>query len=117
MSCQAKDLELYAESARLAEAARRGYDGASPRVSAILALRVAEARAQTGENTDVQAAIDQAYSALRDPPPEAGEPACSYWLDEAQVNAQAGYCYTRLSDWSRAQIPPPHGLAAARGLL
>jgi tetratricopeptide (TPR) repeat protein len=111
MSCQAKDLELYAESARLAEAARRGYDGASPRVAAILALRVAEARAQTGEGTDVQAAIDQAYSALRDTPPEAGEPAWSYWLDEAQVNAQAGYCYTKLSDWPRAQS---HLLAALR---
>jgi tetratricopeptide (TPR) repeat protein len=111
MSCQAKDLELYAESARLAEAARRGYHGASPRVSAILALRVAEARAQTGEDTDVQSAIDQAYSALRDTPPEAGEPTWSYWLDEAQVNAQAGYCYTRLSDWPRAQS---HLLAALR---
>ncbi len=103
MSCQAKDLQLYGEATRLAEAGRQGHQGASPRVSAILALRVAEARAQTGETPETRAAIDAAFDAMQTTPPENGDPAWSYWLDEAQVHAQAGYCYTRLEDWPRAQ--------------
>jgi tetratricopeptide (TPR) repeat protein len=99
------------EAIQLAEAAKQGYHGTSPRVSAILALRVAEAHAQTGASTSCRAAIDVAYTALRDTPSDEGEPAWSYWLDEAQVNAQAGYCYVRLEDWSRAQ---DHLLAALR---
>ncbi len=35
-------------------------------------------------------------SAMGNTASEDGDPAWSYWLDEAQVNAQAGYCYTRL---------------------
>ncbi len=69
----------------------------------ILALRVAEARAQTREANQTRAAIDDAFSAMRSTPPENGDPPWSYWLDEAQVHAQAGYCYTRLEDWTRAQ--------------
>jgi hypothetical protein len=103
MSCQAKDLELYTESIKLAEASRQGYPGASPKVRAILNLRAAEAYAQTGDTKACRAAIDAAYEAVRDTPPESGEPAWSYWMDEAQVNAQAGYCYMRMEDWSRAQ--------------
>lgn len=103
MSCQAKDLQLYGEATRLADAGRQGHQGASHRVSAILALRVAEARAQTGEADQTRAAIDDAFSAMQSTPPESGDPAWSYWLDDAQVHAQAGYCYTRLEDWTRAQ--------------
>jgi hypothetical protein len=61
MSCQAKDLELYAEAVNLAEAARQGYPGRSPRVTAILDLRVAEAHAQTSDTAQTRAAIDTAY--------------------------------------------------------
>jgi hypothetical protein len=103
MSCQAKDLEQYGEATKLAEAARQGYAGASPRVAAILNLRAAEAYAQTGEVAECRNAIDAAYEALRATPPESGDPDWSYWLDEAQVNAQAGYCYLRLEDWPRSQ--------------
>lgn len=101
MSCQAKDLGLYHEAVRLAEAARRGYPGGSPRVRAILAMRIAEARAQTGDSTGVRTAVDEAYQALETA--GGGDPEWSYWLDGAQVDAMAGYCYGRLADWPRAQ--------------
>jgi hypothetical protein len=39
LSCQAKDIDLLQEAIKLAEAARQGYPGGSPRVSAILHLR------------------------------------------------------------------------------
>jgi len=103
MSCQAKDLEQFGEATKLAEAARQGYAGASPRVAAILNLRAAEAYAQTGEVAECRNAIDAAYEAVRATPPETGEPDWSYWLNEAQVHAQAGYCYLRLEDWPRSQ--------------
>jgi tetratricopeptide (TPR) repeat protein len=104
MSNQAKDLGLFGEAVHLAEAAKRGYPGGSPRVSAILDLRAAEAYAQAGESKRCLAAIDAGYGSLRDMnDDDAGGPAWSYWMDEAHINAQAGYCYTRLGDWPRAQ--------------
>lgn len=103
MSCQAKDLDQFGEATKLAEAARQGYAGASPRVVAILHLRAAEAYAQTGEVAECRAAIEIAYEAVRSTPPETGNPDWSYWLNEAQVHAQAGYCYLRLEDWHRSQ--------------
>jgi len=89
-------LELSDEAIKLAEAARRGYPGGSPQVAAILNLRAAEAHAQTGDIKACRAAIDAGYDAYRNPAPEAGNPSWSYWLDEAQVNEQIGYCYVRL---------------------
>jgi tetratricopeptide (TPR) repeat protein len=103
MSCQAKDLELYDEAIKLAESARRGYLGGSPQVAAILNLRAAEAHAQTLDISACRAAIDAGYEAFRTPPPETGNPGWSYWLDEAQVNEQIGYCYVRLEDWTAAR--------------
>jgi tetratricopeptide (TPR) repeat protein len=103
MANQAKHLDLNSEAIHLAEAARQGYSGASPRVSAILSLRVAESHANIGDTTQCRAGIDAAYDSLRNTSSDSGDPAWSYWLDEAQVNGQAGYCYTRLGDWSRAQ--------------
>jgi tetratricopeptide (TPR) repeat protein len=102
LSCQAKDLDLLQEAIKLAEAARQGYPGGSPRVSAILHLRAAQAYAQTQEVRECRTAIDRAYEALRDTAPQTSDPAWAYWLDEAQVNEQIGYCYTRLEDWDRA---------------
>ncbi len=102
MSCQAKDMGMFTEAVHLAEAANHGYPGASPRVTAIINLRIAEAHAQTNDSKQVQRAIDTAHDAIQD---SAGaDPAWSYWLDEAHLNEQAGYCYTRLNDWSRAQL-------------
>ncbi len=102
MSCQAKDLKRYGEATKLAEAARHGYPGASPRVTAILSLRAAEAYSQTGEVAECTNAIDTAYEAVRATPHDS-DPDWSYWLNEAQVNAQAGYCFLRLEDWHRSQ--------------
>jgi tetratricopeptide (TPR) repeat protein len=109
MSSQAKDGERYNEAIQLADAARQGYQGASARVRAILELRVAEAHAQLADVTGCRAAVERGYGALRDATAGDGGPPWSYWLDEAQVNAQAGYCYIRLGDWPRAQ----HHLSAA----
>lgn len=103
MSCQAKDLAQFDEAIKLAVAARQGYGGASPQVTAILNLRVAQAYAQTGDATTCHEAIDVAYGVLGNPSPESGDPAWSYWLDEAQVNEQVGYCFIRLGDWTRAR--------------
>src|SRR5262249_20816771 len=41
--------------------------------------------------------------ALHNQPSECGDPAWSYWMDEAQANEQVGYCYMRMEDWSQAQ--------------
>jgi tetratricopeptide (TPR) repeat protein len=103
MSCQAKDLAQFDEAIKLADAGRHGYPGASPRVTAILNLRAAEAYAQVKDMYVCQATIDAAYSAMQSSPPDSGEPSWSYWLDEAQVNEQAGYCYVKLENWSRAR--------------
>lgn len=104
MSCQAKDIGLYDEAIKLSEAARRGYQGSSPRVGAILNLRAAQAYAHTGESKTCRTAIDTAYGLLRDESPaKADVPSWAYWLDEAQANEQIGYCYMRLENWSQAQ--------------
>lgn len=105
MSCQAKDVGQIADAVTLAETARAGYPGASPRVAAILDLRAAEAYANSGtaEMRNCQAAIDSAFSHLGQATPQHGEPAWSYWLDPAQVHAQAGYCHLKLENWAPAQ--------------
>jgi len=103
MSLQAKDLELYGEAIKLAEAARQSYDGQSPQVTAMLNLRAAQAYASAGEAKPCRAAIDIAYDALRGQPSTSGEPAWCYWMDEAMANELVSGCYMRLEDWGRAQ--------------
>jgi tetratricopeptide (TPR) repeat protein len=103
MADQATDLGLPTEAVHLAEAARRGYPGASTRVSAILHLRVAGACAHSGDSTDVRNALDSATEMLRRTNHESSHPAWSYWLNEAVLNEQAGRCYLRLNEWSQAQ--------------
>jgi hypothetical protein len=103
MSCQAKDVGLYDDAIKLAEAALRGYPGTSPRVVAILSLRAAQAYAQVNDVNACRSAIDSAYEALHDVSPETTEPSWAYWLNEAQANEQIGYCYLKLEDWSRAR--------------
>jgi tetratricopeptide (TPR) repeat protein len=103
MSHQAKNLELYDEAVKLAEAARQGYTGQSPRVRAMLNLRAAQAYASVGEAKQCRAAVDLAYDALRGQPTTSGEPAWCYWMDDATVNHLVGSCYINLEDWGRAQ--------------
>jgi hypothetical protein len=100
---------LECEAINLAEAARKGYPGGSPRVTAILDLR-AETHAQLKGATETRTAIDTAYDALRNTRAEDGDPEWSYWMDEVHASGQAGYCYTRLSDWTRAQHHPTTAL-------
>lgn len=105
MSCKAKDMERGGQLAvTLAQTAQTGYCGASPRVSAILALRSAEALAATGASTDCHRMVDHAFDQLTKA--SAGtdsDPSWSYWMGEPQAHAQAGYCYLRLQDWTQAR--------------
>jgi hypothetical protein len=103
MSCQAKDLGQYREAVNLAETARRGYPGATPKVAAILDLRAAEAYANDGASDACRAAIDDAFGRIGTDGASYGAPDWCYWLDEAQAHAQGGYCYVRLQDWPRAR--------------
>ncbi|WFE64028.1 hypothetical protein [Micromonospora sp. WMMD714] len=103
MSCQAKDLGQLRQSVTLAETARASYPATSPKVAAILDLRAAEAYANNRSVTDTRRALDNAFGRLTDSRPEHGDPDWSYWINEAQANAQAGYCYVKLEDWPRAR--------------
>ena len=103
MSLQAKDLGQIRESVTLAETARVGYFGATPRVAAICDLRAAEAYACERATADCRRALDTAFDRLGDSPSSSGEPGWCYWLDEAQAHAMAGFCYLRLEDWDRAR--------------
>ncbi|MBN1171232.1 MAG: hypothetical protein JXA67_03580 [Micromonosporaceae bacterium] len=110
MSCQAKDIGQVRQAVTLAETARAGYPGGSPKVAAILDLRVAEAQANANDATATQRAIDDAFNHLSQASsgPVAGAacgatPAWAYWLDEAHANGQAGYCHLRLGNTERAR--------------
>ena len=103
MSCQAKDLGRYGEAVRLAEAALHGCAGASPRVAAILHLRLAEAQAMTQDTKGCRSSIDQAREAFRASPPDYGEPDWFYWVDDAEFAAFTASCYLWLADWDRAE--------------
>ena len=103
MSEQARDLGQVREAVTLAETARAGYPGATPRVSVICDLRAAEAHAYDQTSTECRRALDSAFNRLSDAPTSSGEPGWCYWVDEAQVHAHAGSCYLRLQDWSRAR--------------
>lgn len=102
MSCQAKDISCPREAVTLAESARAGYRGATPRISAILSLRAAEAHAADSAETDCRRAIDEAFSHLASPTITTG-PDWSYWLSPGHAHGQAGYCYLRLHRYSDAR--------------
>ena len=103
MSEQAHDLGQIRESVTLAETARVGYPGATPRVTAICELRMAEAHAYDHAVTECRRALEAAFDRLGDAAPSSGEPGWCYWLNEAQAHTMAGYCYLRLADWGRAR--------------
>lgn len=103
MSCQAKDLGQLRQAVTLAETARASYPATSPMVTAILDLRAAEAYANNRSTADTRRALDSAFGRFTDSRPEHGDPDWSYWINEAQAHAQAGYCFVKLEDWSRAR--------------
>ena len=90
------------DAAKLTATALAGYKGKSPHVSAILHMRAALPLAVRGDATDCQRAIDAAYSAFRNSPPESGEPDWSYWMDEGSLNEQIGICLMSLGDYQSA---------------
>lgn len=103
MSCQAKDLGQLRQAVTLAETARASYPATSPKVAAILDLRAAEAYANNRSVTDTRRALDNAFDRFTDSQREHGDPDWSYWINEAQAHAQAGYCFVKLEDWPRAR--------------
>ncbi|WP_326551635.1 tetratricopeptide repeat protein [Micromonospora sp. NBC_01813] len=103
MSCQAKDLGQLRQSITLAETARASYPATSPKVGTILDLRAAEVYANNHAVADTRRALDSAFDRLTDERPEHGDPDWAYWINEAQAHAQAGYCYVKLEDWTRAR--------------
>ncbi|MGH3930230.1 MAG: hypothetical protein ACRDTF_09680 [Pseudonocardiaceae bacterium] len=103
MSTQAIELGQIRESATLADTASTGYPGATPRVAAILDLRMAQAHACDRSVTACRRALDSAFDRLGDDPSSSGEPGWCYWLDEAQAHSMAGFCYLRLEDWAWAR--------------
>jgi hypothetical protein len=103
-SCLAKDLGEIRVAVTLAETARAGYKNQSPQVSAILNLRVAEAYANAQDADRTKNAIEAAFNTLNTTPDSSGNPPWSYWLTPSHADAQAGYCYMRLGDWSRARV-------------
>jgi tetratricopeptide (TPR) repeat protein len=103
MSYQAQDLDLRADAVRLADAARQGYPGGSPRLSAFVSLKVAAAYAGVHDRARCEASIDAAYEEFRNQTTDTTDPLWSYWIDEARINDRISYAYTRLGDWPKAQ--------------
>jgi tetratricopeptide (TPR) repeat protein len=103
MSLQAQDLGQIREAVTLAETARAGYPGASPRVAALLDLRAADAHARDQARTECRRALDTAFDRLGDTPGSSGEPDWCYWIDGASAHGLAGRCYLHLQDWDRAR--------------
>ncbi len=102
MSEPAWNLGRPGDAAKLTATALAGYKGKSPRVSAILHMRAALPLAVRGDAAECQRAIDAAYSAFRNSPPESGEPDWSYWMDEGSLNEQIGICLISLGDYQSA---------------
>ncbi len=102
MSHQAHWLDKPDDAVMLATTALAGYKGGSPRVSANLHMRVAIAHAARGDTSDSRHAIDSAYDAFRNPPPDSGEPEWCYWMDERDINSKIGECLILLSDYRSA---------------
>lgn len=102
MSEQAKDLRKYDEATKLGDTAVAGYQGSSPRVTAIVHMRAAQAYSHISDATETRRSIEAAYSAFRDTAPSQGEPGWCYWFDEAMLNEMIGYSHLKLGDWGRA---------------
>lgn len=103
MSYQAEDLDLRADAVRLADAARQGYSGGSPRLSAFVSLKVAAAYAGVNDRARCEASIDTAYEEFRNQTTDTTDPSWSYWIDEARINDRISYAYAQLGEWPKAQ--------------
>jgi hypothetical protein len=102
MSEPAWNLGRPDDAAKLTATALAGYKGQSPHVSAILHMRAALPLAVRGDATDCKRAIDTAYGAFRNTPPESGEPDWCYWMDEGSLNEQIGICLMSLGEYQSA---------------
>jgi hypothetical protein len=115
MSEPAWNLGRPEDAGRLTATALAGYKGRSPRVSAILHMRAAVADAANGDADECRRAIDSAYGAFRNSPPECGEPGWCYWMDDRSLNEMTGVCLISLNDYPSAirhlelALPEPDG--------
>jgi hypothetical protein len=107
-SGQAKDLGLHGEAIRLAEAARSGYPGASPRVSAILHMRAAHA----GDANESRAEMDPRPERLEHPHPGDRRPALVLLVGRSADGRAGGLLPSRIDDWGRAQAHLRNALAS-----
>jgi hypothetical protein len=102
MSEPARDMGRPDDAARLMATALAGYKGGSPRVSTILHMRSALAHSLKGDAAEAKHAIESAYAAFQKSPPESGEPAWCYWMDEGMLHEQIGTSYMWLKDYPTA---------------
>lgn len=103
LSCQAKDVGQHLEAVKFAEAAAGRHSGRSPRLTAILHMRAAQAYAATGQADRCQAAVDEAGSALRSTAPAQQDPEWAYWLNEPHWHEMVGYSWMKLAVWDQAE--------------
>jgi tetratricopeptide (TPR) repeat protein len=102
MSEPARDMGRPDDAVKLTATALAGYKGGSPRLSMTLHMRSAMAHAAQGDAAESKRAIDSAYAAFQKSPPESGEPAWSYWMDEGMLHEQIGTSFMSLKDYPAA---------------
>jgi transcriptional regulator with XRE-family HTH domain len=116
LSCQAKDVGQNLEAVKFAEAAAGRHSGRSPRLTAILHMRAAQAYAATGQLDRCRAAVDDAGTALRSTAPARQDPDWAYWLNEPHWHEMVGYSWMKLESWGQAEEHLTASLAdATRG--
>ncbi|MFE7749359.1 tetratricopeptide repeat protein [Streptomyces sp. NPDC057428] len=98
----ARDTGRAREAVRAAEAGQRAAGPlGSPRLSALLALREAGARAWLGDRTGCEQAIGRARTAFERGPCDA-DPEWMTFFREAELELLEAQCWSALGDWPRA---------------
>jgi len=83
---------------------------ATPRVTALIAMREARAFATAGMNRETSDALERASTAL-DHGPREDDPSWTYWMDETVLTSEAGRCHLHLGDTVAAETQLSRGLA------
>jgi tetratricopeptide (TPR) repeat protein len=103
LSAQASAAGQHPEAITLAQAARRGAPGLTPRAAAVLAYATALAYARAGDHAATQTVISQATDVLAIAGPANPEPGWARWLDRAAATALTGTASLYLHDWDHAR--------------
>ncbi|MGN2636515.1 hypothetical protein ACTD5D_10040 [Nocardia takedensis] len=83
---------------------------ATPRVTALVAMREARAFATAGMHRETSIALDRAWTALARGSRE-DDPSWTYWMDETVLISEAGRCHLHLGDTVAAELQLSQGLA------